>query len=248
MRRVGPGGFLRLKIRIWVRFGNAGNGRWFSHAVERGFVARTKSVMASHADRRSRRHRGGISCHRGGHGGYHLDGSGAPALMRCFSYRTDSFRVAYAPRGRCSLLKSYTPDVGIRRAIQVFGRPSSQRAVWPGFAGGAVRDCEVTWSWLGLRVLFTTLDIEPGACNPNRVIWIARVTGHQWRTWRGLRVGDRYSQIRAHHPRASLHHGIWWLATFRVRWGNRSLVPTVTATTRAGRVNGFGIWVQAQGE
>lgn len=139
-------------------------------------------------------------------------------------------------------------DPSLRRAIQVFGRPSSQRAVWPGFAGGAVRDCEVTWSWLGLRVLFTTLDIEPGACNPNKVIWIARVTSKQWRTWRGLRVGDRYGQIRAHHPRASLHHGIWWLATFRVPWGNRSLVPTVTATTHAGRVNGFGIWVQAQGE
>src|SRR5260370_26147898 len=43
-------------------------------------------------------------------------------------------------------------DPTLRRAIQVFGLPSSEHAVHPGFAGTSVADCSVTWSRIGLHV------------------------------------------------------------------------------------------------
>jgi hypothetical protein len=134
----------------------------------------------------------------------------------------------------------------LRRAIKAFGPPSSERAVRPGFNG--VADCGVMWSRIGLRVVFTTLGLEPGACNPNKVIYTARLTGDTWRTWRGLRIGDRSSQIRIHHPKATIHHGVWWLATTVLPFGNMARVPTVSATTHGGRVKAFELYVQAQGE
>jgi hypothetical protein len=98
-------------------------------------------------------------------------------------------------------------------------------------------------------VQFTTLGIEPGACNRNKVIWIARFTSRQWRTWRGLGVGDRSGQILAHHPRASLHHGVWWLATTHYPFGLQpNIAPTVMATMHGGRVNAFELSIQAQGD
>ena len=140
-----------------------------------------------------------------------------------------------------------TPN--LRRAQQVFGAPSSKRAQLPGFAGApAVADCAVAWSRLGLRVVFSTLGIEPGSCNPAKVIWTARITSNRWQTWHGLRVGARSSQVLRHHPWASAHDGVWWLASTVVPWGNQSRIPTVTATIRDGHISGFDLWVQAQGE
>lgn len=140
-------------------------------------------------------------------------------------------------------------DPTMSGAIQVFGRPSSKRAVRPGFAGGSVADCEVTWSRIGLHALFTTLGLDPGACNPNKQVYTARVASKKWQTWRGLRIGDRSGQIRIHHPRASLHGGIWSLATTNLPFGSQpNRVSTVSATTHAGRVNAFELYVQAQGE
>jgi hypothetical protein len=70
-----------------------------------------------------------------------------------------------------------------------------------------------------------------------------------WNTGRGLRIGDRTGQIRRRYSRASLHHGLWWLATANLPFGpRRNPVTTVAATTHAGRVNAFDIWVGAQGD
>ena len=136
----------------------------------------------------------------------------------------------------------------LRSAEQAFGTPTSQRPHRPGFAGGPVADCEAAWSNIGLHVVFSTLGIEPGSCNQNKVIWIGRITSKKWQTWHGLRIGDASTLALRRHPWASLHQGIWWLASTVVPWGDQSRVPTVTATVRHGRISGFRLWVQAQGE
>jgi hypothetical protein len=134
-------------------------------------------------------------------------------------------------------------------AQQSFGAPSIKRPKRPGFAGGPVADCEAVWSSIGLSVVFSTLSIEPGSCNPAKVIWTARITSRKWQTWHGLRVGDPSSRVLRDHPWASLHGGLWWLASTAVPWGSQPYrIATVIATVRNGRVSGFDLWVQAQGE
>ena len=173
-----------------------------------------------------------------------------PAQATAFTIRVQN---PLAGRGEVTQIGPWTMlprgDPTIGGAIAVFGKPSSKRAVRPGFAGGPVADCKVTWNGLGLSVIFTTLNILPGSCNPNKVIWIATITQRRnWRTWAGLRIGDRTRKIRIRHPRATLHNGVWWLATTNRPFGNQATIPTVSATTRAGRIVAFHLDIQAQGE
>jgi hypothetical protein len=152
--------------------------------------------------------------------------------------------------GPWSMLPRSMSDPSVSGAIGVFGEPSSRRAVRPGFANApGIADCRLTWNVLGLSVVFTTLNIEPGTCNPRKVVWIATITQRRnWRTWAGLRIGDSTRQLRARHPHATLHHGVWWLATTNRPFGNHATIPTVSATTRGGRIDSFHLDIQAQGE
>ena len=105
-------------------------------------------------------------------------------------------------------------DPTLRRAIHTLGPPSSQSALRATFAGISARSCVVTWARTGLRAVFTSTLMLPGACNLDAVITAATVTGRvSWRTWAGLRVGDPADAIATRHPHAKLHGSVWWLAT-----------------------------------
>ena len=137
----------------------------------------------------------------------------------------------------------------LRGAIAVFGAPSSEQAERPGFAG--VADCAATWNRIGLRVVFTTLGIEPGTCNPNKRVWKATITGRpfDWVTWNGLTVGHQRHQIGRLHSNAFWRAGVGWLmASEYSPFGTGGRRPSVTAFVSHGRIAQFNLFVFAQGE
>jgi hypothetical protein len=138
----------------------------------------------------------------------------------------------------------------LARAMHVFGAPSSTSAVRPGFANApGVADCAVTWAPIGLKALFTTLGIDPGACNPAKRLSVVTITSRRWRTWRGLRVGDRTNLILTREPRATFDGRAWQLASVHSPIGSEpGLVPTVIAIPNHGRISAFRLIVRAQGE
>jgi hypothetical protein len=138
----------------------------------------------------------------------------------------------------------------LARARRVFGSPSSVSAVSPGFANApGVADCAATWAPIGLKAVFTTLGIDPGTCNPAKMLSVATITSRRWRTWRGLRVGDRTNLILVREPRATFEGGVWQLASVYSPIGSKpGYVPTVVAVPHRGRIAAFRLNVGAQGE
>jgi len=87
-----------------------------------------------------------------------------------------------------------------RRAVDAFGRPSSQGTDNPLQSNV----CTFRWRRLGLDIGFATSSPRP--CKRlkfNRAAWFgATVYTKRWRTERGLRVGDSVSRLRQLYPRA----------------------------------------------
>jgi hypothetical protein len=135
--------------------------------------------------------------------------------------------------------------------MEVFGAPSSEQAVRPGFAGTSVADCAVTWKQIGLRVVFTTLGFNPGACNPDKQVWTASVTSKQWRTGSGVRISDPKSRIFKVNRNATLRNGIGWVL-FTKYWpfgpNSPTRTPSVAAKISQGRIVAFNLYIDAQGE
>lgn len=141
----------------------------------------------------------------------------------------------------------------LRGAMRAFGPPSSEEPRHPGFAGApGVADCFVSWNRIGLSVVFTTLGLLSGTCNPDKVVWRATVTGRpfEWVTWNGLTVGHATHQIRRLHSNAFWRAGVGWLLASKYSpFGlNPTRRPTVTAFVRSGRIAQFNFNVDAQGE
>ncbi len=87
------------------------------------------------------------------------------------------------------------------------------------------RNCTVPWAHSGLTVVFA----GSKRCGANQAMRVATITPRgEWRTWAGLRVGDPVSQIRARHPHATAHDGVWCLPS-----------AAVAAVIRAGRIQSF---------
>jgi hypothetical protein len=139
-------------------------------------------------------------------------------------------------------------------AIAAFGTPSRCTKVsgLPGFAS-------VEWRGLGLRAVFGTYG-SGGArpCQATRSVRLdsARASSREWQTGRGLRVGDSVGKLRRLYPQATLRtyrRGVasvrgWWLVVRTNRVPDLHFVPTLLATAQAGRVTGFVVSVQAEGD
>ena len=148
----------------------------------------------------------------------------------------------------------------LRRAIQVFGRPSSTQALRPGFPGLGSADCIAVWRGIGLRVVFTTLGFASGVCDPNKQVWQAQVTSNSWNIWSGLRVGDQRSRLFGLHPDRFWRPRVGWvIATKFSPFGPApGRIPSVSASVvwsracstcaRIARINQFRLYVDAQGE
>jgi hypothetical protein len=146
-------------------------------------------------------------------------------------------------------------DPTLAGAIRALGVPSSCRRV-PGFRSFA----SVTWSRLGLRMVFGTYGPIParGPCAAaGRIVLDSAIaTGRRWRTGRGLRVGDPVARLRRLYPRAHRRRFLrglrpldgWWLVVRLSRVPDRHFVPTLLATARGGRVTGLVVTAELEGE
>jgi hypothetical protein len=136
-------------------------------------------------------------------------------------------------------------DPTIRAAIRVFGRPSSRRR------DGNNKICMTQWRRLRLRIVFANFGAAPlrqSVCSDS--ISLAQsftARGRRFRTWRGLRVGQRSSMISRRHPSAEFRRHTWWLRTAVSPIGGRDEYPVVDAIVSGGRVRALRGWVGAAG-
>ena len=97
-------------------------------------------------------------------------------------------------------------DATIPAAERVFGPASSRREV-------SDASCRVRWKRLGLEILFVSFS-SPGPSRCRGTVGLAqsfKVRGKRFRTWHGLRVGQREAAVQRRHPGAKFRKGAWWL-------------------------------------
>lgn len=133
-------------------------------------------------------------------------------------------------------------------AIEEFGEPTSLRR-----GGARLRGwnaCVARWREFGLRIVFYNLGGQD-ACKPQYGYFRdATITGKQWRTSKGLRVGQPWRYIFRYYPRArpSPRTASWWpLLLRRVAYFDDPYAG-LSAKVMNGWVVAFQVYYQAGGE
>lgn len=126
--------------------------------------------------------------------------------------------------GGFSLTRSGT----LNGAIAVYGRPTSREVL-------GYDTCSVSWGVHGIKAEFSYNYTEPCALQGRHAE--TTLTGRQWRTARGLRIGDTLQRLRRLYPRAKPYVAGSWTLLSRPFAGVR--LPTVLATVKSGRVTTF---------
>jgi hypothetical protein len=111
-------------------------------------------------------------------------------------------------------------------AIAVYGNPTSREQF-------GYDECTVVWGDLGIQGIFSRSYDNPCALNGCHLE--SAITGRQWKTDRGLRVGDSLKRLRKLYPRAKFFAEKRWSLVSRPFGGTR--VPTLLATVKAGRIS-----------
>jgi hypothetical protein len=137
-------------------------------------------------------------------------------------------------------------DGSLGGAVDEFGAPTTRRR-----ARGI--GCDLTWRSLGLRIEFYNLGGRDACSREGGRFGGATITSRQWRTSKGLRVGDSVARIRRLYPRATFHQGgfypgSWWLVTRYTRIGTNRYYPGLRAVVRSGRVSALVIEYAAGGD
>jgi hypothetical protein len=134
-------------------------------------------------------------------------------------------------------------DGSLAGAERAFGKPTS--ATLTG------NQCIVRWRRLGLRINLTKLGGGSACAARNgRFSW-ALITGKDWHTSKGLRMGAAASAIRRLHPgsfRAPTGGGWWWLVTRGARFGGPGAYGALQAKVTSGRVTAFRVVFQSGGD
>jgi hypothetical protein len=116
----------------------------------------------------------------------------------------------------------------ISGAIAVYGNPTSREQF-------GYDECTVVWAALGIQSTFSHSYDNPCALSGCHLE--TAITGRQWKTDRGLRVGDSLPRLRKLYPRAKVFLGKRWTLITRSFGGTR--VPTLLATLDANRITTF---------
>ena len=135
-------------------------------------------------------------------------------------------------------------DPSIPAAERVFGPASSRREIGD-------TSCRVRWRRLGLEILFTSFDtVGPSRCRGTLGrAQSFKVRGKRFRTWHGLRVGQREAAVKRRHPGAKLRKGWWWLSSAVNPIGDGSESPVVEAKIGpGGRVRAIRGWIGSAGD
>jgi hypothetical protein len=132
-------------------------------------------------------------------------------------------------------------DGTLRGAIAAFGAPTRVRQT-------SRLSCGASWRALSLAITFYNL----GGSNPCEPRFgrfgRATTTGKQWRTSKGLRVGDSLGRLRALYPRAEAH-GAWrWLVVRTSPFGLGGRYAGLAAKLTRGRVSAFLVTYPAGGD
>jgi hypothetical protein len=135
-------------------------------------------------------------------------------------------------------------NASIAAATRAFGTPSSRRHEGEG--------CQVDWDRLKLRIFFANFGALPpgGDVCDARVgkAQLFRVRSARFRTWRGLRVGQRSAVIPELHPAARFRGGTWWVRTGVNRAGDPQEFAILRALVAGGRITAFSGWIGAAGD
>jgi hypothetical protein len=132
-------------------------------------------------------------------------------------------------------------------AIKEFGEPTSLRRGGRRLRGWNA--CVARWRQLGLRIVFYNLGGQD-PCKPQYGYFRdALITGKQWRTSKGLRVGQPWRYIFRYYARPMTRNGTWW-SLVRRRWpyGSGGTYGALSAKVMNGWVIAFQVYYQAGGE
>jgi len=150
-------------------------------------------------------------------------------------------------------------------AIDALGPSSSCRLVKNRFLGVDRSHAFASWTMFGVAIELRTYGSLPqakSACTAPHLIRVhtVRASDRRWRTSRGLRVGDSVTRLRRLYSSAKAVHELpgwykrgYWLVTRRVGGyegigGLRPTAPVLVAETLHGRVAGFVLVVDAEGD
>lgn len=111
---------------------------------------------------------------------------------------------AYTVRGDVAIA-GFKTNRFLSDAPRVFGKPDMLQRV-----SNRLRDCRTTWSDIGL-----TLTFRGNGCRGNSWFLRARITGRNWRTLRGLRVGQPLAELTRKYPDARRESGEFWILLSR---------------------------------
>jgi hypothetical protein len=125
-------------------------------------------------------------------------------------------------------------------AIRAFGRPPSLKR--------ADVTCLARWRNHGLSISFYNLGGRD-PCKPQYGYFgQAIITGRQWTTAKGLRIGDTASRIRALYGSRRVSGSWVWLVTRRSPYGGNALYSALAVKIHRGRVAAFRVRHQAGGD
>jgi hypothetical protein len=150
-------------------------------------------------------------------------------------------------------------------AVAALGPSDSCRLVKNHFLGVDRGHALARWAALGVVIELRTYGSLPPAksgCTARHFIRVhtIRATDRRWRTSRGLRIGDSVSRLRRLYSSAKAVHGLpgwysrgYWLVTRGVGGyegigGLHPTAPVLVAETADGRVTGFVLVVDAEGD
>jgi hypothetical protein len=131
-------------------------------------------------------------------------------------------------------------------AIEAFGQPTSMRR--GRFRGFATGECVVRWKPLALRIHFYNLGGHDSCKRQYGYFRQALITGKEWRTSKGLRIGEPSRRLHAlYSPRRFT--GQWaWLLTRYTPIGVNGHYPGLEAKLLDGWVVAFRINFPAGGD
>ncbi len=124
----------------------------------------------------------------------------------------------------------------LHAAIGVFGRPTAMRRGGNPYFQGL---CHVSWRSLGLSMRFYVLRRRNPCAPQHGCFFSALMTGKQWRTGRGLRIGDPSRRLYALYSGVRAHSYWRWLVT--VPSPGAGSYPGLAAKLRKGVVVAFAV-------
>ena len=147
--------------------------------------------------------------------------------------------------GRVLAIGDFKParDPTLGAAIDAYGDPTRRRG------GGGGSGCTVSWRSAGVRIVFANFGGADACSRDGGRMQVARASGADWRTAKGLEVGHRLRRLRHLYPGAERHGRSWWLVTgVSLPGAGTPRYAVLAAVVGGGRVRSFTLQAFAAGD